>query len=321
MIVLTGGAGFIGSCFLKTLNDKGVYDAVVVDTLGTGLKWKNLVGKRFSAIVSPQRFREQCLNDSLAPAIDTIVHLGACSTTTERDADYLLDNNTQYSIDIATAASKNSIRLVYASSAATYGMGEQGYADWLGSTLRPLNMYGYSKLLFDQWVRDNGLDGEFTGIRYFNVFGPNEYHKGDMASMIYKAFGQIRRTGSLRLFRSNSPDFPDGGQMRDFIYVKDVCRVMWNILQDRDIRGIYNLGTGSARTWNDLATSVFTAMGRTPDIDYIDMPESLVGQYQNYTCADMTKFNETSARTTFTTLEDGIYDYVTTYLSAENNYL
>jgi ADP-L-glycero-D-manno-heptose 6-epimerase len=321
MIVLTGGAGFIGSCFLKTLNDEGVYDAVVVDTLGTGLKWKNLVGKRFSAIVSPQRFREQCLNDTLDGAIEAIVHLGACSATTERDADFLLDNNTQYSIDLATAASKNSIRLIYASSAATYGMGEQGYADWLGATLRPLNMYGYSKLLFDQWVRETGLDGEFTGIRYFNVFGPNEYHKGDMASMMYKAFGQISRTGSLRLFRSNSPDFPDGGQMRDFIYVKDVCRVMWKLLENKDIRGIYNLGAGCARTWNDLATAVFTAMGRTPDIEYIDMPESLAGQYQNYTCADMTALNETGAATTFTTLEDGIHDYVTNYLATENKYL
>lgn len=321
MIVLTGGAGFIGSCFLKTLNDEGIYDAIVVDTLGTGLKWKNLVGKRFSSIVSPQRFREQCIGDSLDSAIDTIVHLGACSTTTERDADYLLDDNTQYSIDVAVAANKNSIRLIYASSAATYGIGEQGYADWLGATLRPLNMYGYSKLLFDQWVRDNGLNGEFTGIRYFNVFGPNEYHKADMASMIYKAFGQIRERNTLRLFRSITPDFPDGGQMRDFIYIKDVCRSMWNILQDRDIRGIYNLGTGCARTWNDLATAVFTAMGRTPDIEYIDMPESLVGQYQNYTCADMTMLNETSARMTFTTLEDGIHDYITNYLAAENNYL
>lgn len=321
MIVLTGGAGFIGSCFLKTLNDQGIYDIIVVDTLGTGLKWKNLVGKRFSAIVSPRLFREQCLNDSLDAAIDTIVHLGACSTTTERDADFLLDNNTQFSIDVAVAANKNSIRLIYASSAATYGMGEQGYADWLGATLRPLNMYGYSKLLFDQWVRDNGLDGEFTGIRYFNVFGPNEYHKGDMASMIYKAFGQIRERNALRLFRSTTPDFPDGGQMRDFIYVKDVCHSMWNIMQDKDIRGIYNLGTGCARTWNDLAAAVFTAMGRTPDIEYIDMPESLVGQYQNYTCADMTALDETSARITFSTLEDGIHDYVTNYLAAENNYL
>lgn len=321
MIVLTGGAGFIGSCFLKTLNDEGIYDTIIVDTLGTDLKWKNLVGKRFTEILSPEQFREQCRNNTLDVAIDTIVHLGACSTTTERNADFLYDNNTRYSIDIATAASNNSLRLLYASSAATYGLGEQGYADWLGATLHPLNMYGYSKLLFDTWVRENGLDGEFTGLRYFNVYGPNEYHKGDMASMIFKAFGQIQASGSLRLFRSTSPEYPDGGQLRDFIYVKDVCRVMWNILENRDIRGIYNLGTGTPRTWNDLAAAVFSAMNREPAIEYVEMPESLRSQYQNYTCADMTALASTGATEPFTSLEDGAADYITSYLATENHYL
>lgn len=320
MIVLTGGAGFIGSCFLKTLNDEGFYDVIVVDTLGSDLKWKNLLGKRYREIMSPQRFREQCLGDKLDSAIDTIVHLGACSTTTERDADFLYDNNTQYSIDVATAASHNSIRMIYASSAAVYGLGEQGYADWLGVTLRPLNMYGYSKLMFDVWTRKNGLDGEYTGLRFFNVYGPNEYHKGDMASMIYKAFGQISQRGALRLFRSTTPDYSDGGQMRDFIYVKDVCRVMWKIFENKDIRGIYNLGTGSPRTWNDLATATFSAMDRSANIEYTDMPDSLRGQYQNHTCADMTMLASVLPGMRYTSLEDGIYDYVTSYLATDNIY-
>ncbi len=321
MIILTGGAGFIGSCFLKTLNDEGISDVIIVDTLGSELKWKNIAGKRFRTIIQPKQFREMCLNDTLDKAVDTIVHLGACSTTTERDADYLYDNNTQYSIDIATAASHKSIRFIYASSAAVYGLGEQGYADWLGISLRPLNMYGYSKLLFDVWVRRHGLDGEFTGLRYFNVYGPNEYHKGEMASMVFKAFRQISEKKLLRLFRSNSTDYADGGQMRDFIYIKDVCRIMWKIFENKDIRGIYNLGTGLPRTWNDLASATFSAMNCPSQIEYVDMPDSLCGQYQNYTAADMKTLASVVPDMRFTSLEDGVYDYIYGYLATDNIYL
>ncbi len=314
MIALTGGAGFIGSCMLKKLNDNGIYDIVVVDRLGSGEKWKNLAGKRFNDFVHKDVFRERIQEGWYKDSIEAIFHFGACSDTTEKDADYLIDNNFSYSRELAEYALKYKTRFIYASSAATYGDGSMGYGDNSFYDLYPMNCYGLSKQIFDIWVLDNGYDKVFTGIKFFNVFGPNEYHKGEMASMVYKSFLQIQKTGRVKLFRSNDEAYPDGGQKRDFIYVKDAVDVVWNMYKDKGFAGIYNLGTGLARTWNDLANAVFAAMNTDPVIEYIEMPEALAGQYQNYTKAEMVKLGRTNVPAEFQSLEDAVKDYVGSYL-------
>jgi ADP-L-glycero-D-manno-heptose 6-epimerase len=315
MIVLTGGAGFIGSCFLRKLNDNGIDDIIVVDNLGLSDKWKNLVGKKFLRYYNKNEFIE-ILNHShgINNGIDAIIHLGACSSTTERDADYIMYNNLNYSIDLATYAADNEIRFIYASSAATYGNGSAGYSDESIENLEPMNAYGLSKHLFDNWVIKNQLDQQFTGLKFFNVFGPNEYHKEDMASMIFKSYKQIKSYKKADLFRSNSKEFEDGNQMRDFIYVKDCIDIMINIFENKEFNGIYNLGTGKARTWNDLVKTVFQSLNIEPNINYIDMPDSLTEQYQNFTEADLKKFNHAYGEFKFTELENSITDYVTNYL-------
>lgn len=320
MIILTGGAGFIGSCFLATLNSAGRKDVLIVDSLGTGSKWKNLVGRLYIDIVSKEDFREMMAVGGFEDSIDAVVHLGACSSTTETDADYLYDNNYQYSVDVAEFAMEHQARFIYASSAATYGDGSRGYSDET-EDLRPLNMYGYSKHLFDQWIRREGLQTSCAGLKFFNVFGPNEYHKGSMASLVSKAVGQIQRTGHVELFKSTDPSFLDGGQMRDFIYVKDVCRVMMQLLEQSNINGILNLGTGVARSWNDLMTAVFRALQQPVDIRYVDMPPELAKQYQNYTQADMSTMLSLMPDVTFGALEDTVADYVTGHLTTEWPYL
>jgi len=316
MIILTGGAGFIGSCFLKTLNDNGLNEIIVVDRLGTSNKWKNLVGKRFLNYYHKNEFFEILFNNKdLWQDIDAIVHLGACSATTETDADYIMNNNLNYSIELATFAAEQGVKFVYASSAATYGDGSSGYSDKSIDNLEPLNPYGLSKHLFDNWVVDNGLDSVFTGIKFFNVFGPNEYHKGNMSSMVYKSFVQVKETGSVKLFKSNDEQYKDGEQKRDFIYVKDCCDVMLNMLNNPETSGIYNLGTGKARTWNDLIYAVFNAMDLEPEIEYINMPKELEEQYQNFTQADTEKLSASPFKIDFTSLEDTVNDYVKNYLS------
>lgn len=320
MIILTGGAGFIGSCMLEALNKAGRQDVLIVDSLGKGQKWKNLVGKTYIEIVSKQEFRGMMQADAFDDIVEAVIHLGACSSTTESDADYLYDNNYLYSVDVAEFAVGKGARLIYASSAATYGDGSRGYSDTT-QDLRPLNMYGYSKHLFDQWVRLNGLDKVFVGLKFFNVFGPNEYHKGSMASLVSKAVGQIQQRGYVELFKSTDPAYPDGGQMRDFIYVKDVCSVMMALLERPKVNGILNLGTGTARSWNDLMSAVFSAMGRPADIRYIDMPVELARQYQNYTQADMTTLTSKLRGIQFSSLEDSVADYVNGYLTSEWPYL
>jgi len=321
MIVLTGGAGFIGSCLLKKLNDKQFSDILVVDHLGTQNKWKNLVGKRFNNFVHKSTFRQKLAAGDYGNSIDTIFHLGACSVTTERDADYIMDNNLSYSIELAEYALKHNIRFIYAGSAASYGDGAFGYSDSEFDKLKPLNAYGLSKHLFDQWVLSKGLEKVFTGLKFFNVFGPNEYHKGDMASMIFKSYNQIKETGKVQLFRSNHPDYTDGGQMRDFIYVKDIVDVMMKMFSEPNFAGIYNLGTGQARSWNDLMKAVFKAMDKEPVIEYKEMPDSLVNQYQNYTQAEMDKLSATSCGIEFSSLEDSVDDYVKSYLSQADMYM
>lgn len=319
MIVLTGGAGFIGSCFLASLNAAGREDVLIVDSLGTGNKWKNLVDRTFIGIVGKEEFRDMMAVGDVED-VEAVVHMGACSSTTEADADYLYDNNYLYSIDVAEFAIERGARFIYASSAATYGSGTRGYAD-TSTDLRPLNMYGYSKHLFDRWIREQNLTESCVGLKFFNVFGPNEYHKGSMSSMVFKAVSQIQSSGSVSLFKSVDPAYEDGGQMRDFVYVKDVCKVMMTLLERSDVNGIMNLGTGVARTWNDLMTAVFTAMGREPNIVYTDMPEDLAKQYQNFTLADMSTMQRSLPDVQFGSLESTVADYVQEHLLKDWPYL
>jgi len=322
--IVTGGAGFIGSAFVWKLNSEGINDILVVDNLGETEKWKNLVNRSYADYVHKEDFRHMLDEDILsADSIEAVVHLGACSSTTERDADYLMENNFHYTCDLAQWALSHDIRFVYASSAATYGNGSQGFGDDLDGIdrLQPINMYGYSKQLFDQWAIRRGLIDRIAGVKFFNVFGPNEYHKGDMTSVVFKSFRQIMDTGRVRLFKSHSPDYADGGQMRDFVYVKDCVDVLWAFVRHPGINGIFNLGTGRARTWNDLVKAVFSAMNLLPQIDYIDMPESLRGQYQYFTEAKMEKLQAAGLGAEFHTLEEAVADYVRNHLQADNPYL
>lgn len=319
MIVLTGGAGFIGSAMLSALNAAGRNDILIVDALRTGEKWKNLVGHSFIDIVSKEDFRDRMMLGDVE-AVDTVIHMGACSTTTERDADYLYDNNFRYSTEIAEFAIETGARFIYASSAATYGDGSRGYSD-RETNLRPLNMYGYSKHRFDVWIREQGLENQVVGLKFFNVFGPNEYHKGGQASMIYKAVQQVKEDGRVKLFASNHPAYADGEQKRDFVYVKDAVQVMMTLLTRSDVNGIFNLGTGTARSWNDVARAVFAAIGTEARIDYVPMPEAIAGQYQNFTQADMSTLTGVLPELAFQSLEDSIADYVSGHLLTEWPYL
>lgn len=318
MYILTGGAGFIGSCFLKLLNDKGIEDVIIVDNLGNSEKWKNLLGKKFINYVHKNKFFDK-LSTYKSDTIKAIFHFGACSNTTERNVDYLIDNNYNFSWELAKYARNSNIRFVYASSAATYGLGENGYREDSTHCLRPLNPYGYSKLIFDQRVVNNGFDEVFLGIRFFNVFGPNEYHKGNMSSMVYKAFNQVQTTGKVRLFKSQNPNYNDGESVRDFIYVKDAIEAVWRLYESEQ-NGIFNLGTGNARSWNDLAKAVFNALNEPINIEYFDMPHELAEQYQYFTQADMSKFHSVIHNFSFTSLEASIDDYINNYLKHLNKY-
>jgi ADP-L-glycero-D-manno-heptose 6-epimerase len=323
MIVVTGGAGFIGSVFVAKLNAEGIDGIVVVDELGTSEKWKNLVKRRYVDYIHKGVFLGMVDADRVPFPVEAIVHLGACSSTTERDADYLMENNFHYTGLLAEWALTRGTRFVYAGSAATYGDGAQGFSDEDEATrrLRPINMYGYSKQLFDLKVLCDGIAGKVAGIKFFNVFGPNEYHKGDMTSVIFKAFHQIRETGRVRLFKSYRPEYPDGGQMRDFVYVKDCVEVLWWFLNHREVNGIFNLGTGKARTWNDLIRAVFAAMELPPTIDYIEMPEAIRGQYQYFTEAKMEKLRTAGCPAEFRSLEEAVADYVKAHLLETDPYL
>lgn len=323
MIIVTGGAGFIGSAFVWRLNREGIKDIIIVDQLGTDDKWKNLVGLTFTDYIHKDEFIEMAIADEVPFEVSSVVHMGACSSTTERDADYLWENNYLYSREVADWALRHNARFIYASSAATYGDGSSGFSDdhEIISRLKPSNMYGYSKQVFDLWVLKNKLEKKMAGIKFFNVYGPNEYHKGDMVSVIYKAFHQIQETGKVCLFKSYKKEYPNGGQMRDFIYVKDCVNVMWWLLENPSVNGIYNLGTGRARTWNDLIAAVFSSMGRKTNIQYIEMPESLRNQYQYFTQAQMDKLKKAGCHVNFSSLEDSVRDYVTNYLQNADPYL
>jgi len=323
MIVVTGGAGFIGSAFVWKLNQQGINDIVIVDSLGTDDKWKNLVNLRFADYIHKDNFLRLICDDQLPFDVSAIVHMGACSSTTERDADFLWNNNYLYTKTLAEWSLQRGIRYIYASSAATYGDGTQGFSDDHSkiSGLKPINMYGYSKQVFDLWALKKHVENKIAGIKFFNVFGPNEYHKADMTSVIFKAFHQIKETGKVKLFKSYLPKYPDGGQMRDFVYIKDCIDVMWWLFNNPAANGIFNLGTGKARTWNDLINAVFTAMGIKTNIEYIEMPESLRNQYQYFTEAKMDKLKAAGCPAAFSSLEDSVRDYITNYLQKSDSHL
>ncbi len=319
MIIVTGGAGFIGSAIVATLNKRQINDILVVDELGTDSKWKNLRNLSFADYVEKDVFIELIMNDQIEESVEAIFHLGACSDTTETDASYLVNNNYEYTKILASWAVDSDVRFIYASSAATYGDGENGFVDNENeiNTLKPLNMYGYSKQLFDLWAYQNGLFDQIVGLKYFNVFGPNEYHKAGMRSFILKSFEQINATGKVNLFKSYHPDYKDGEQVRDFIYVKDAVDMTLFFLENPDVSGLFNIGTAAPRTWLDLVKAVFAAMGKKTNIEFVEMPDSIRNQYQYYTCADITKIREAGYDKETTSLEESITDYVQNYLQKD----
>ncbi len=322
MILVTGGAGFIGSALIAKLNQMGHTDILIVDDLGEDDKWKNLRGLQYSELVPIDELLEEA---EIFEAIDFVFHMGACSSTTQKDVDFLMDNNTNYSKALWALCCEYQIPYIYASSAATYGDGQLGHHDdeKKVSSLRPLNAYGYSKQAFDQWVLKQVVAPPFwMGLKFFNVFGPNEYHKGEMRSLVHKAFGQINETGRVKLFKSHKEGYEDGEQLRDFVYVLDVVEAMIRAMEPKHIgkSGIYNIGTGQARSFKDLVEATFLAMKKKVDIEFIDMPLSIRGQYQYYTQANMNKFHGFYKNFEFRTLEESVKDYVQNFLLKDNPY-
>ena len=321
MIIITGAAGFIGSALVWRLNQLGKNNIIIVDELGKDEKWKNLVGLDYEDFINKDLFIEK-LESGLNFKVDAIIHMGANSSTTEKDADHLLNNNFEYTKKLAAYSIDNNIRFIYASSAATYGDGNLGFDDEdnMSLKLRPLNMYGYSKNLFDIWALKKNILGKIVGIKYFNVFGPNEYHKGDMRSVVHKAFEQISDTGKVKLFKSRNKSYKDGEQKRDFIYIKDAVDMTLFFMDHKNKNGLYNVGSGKARTWNDLVTALFNALSKPVNIEYIDLPEHLADKYQYFTEAPLDKIKKAGYTQTISSLEEGVTDYAKNYLIS-NKYL
>ena len=319
MIVVTGGAGFIGSAIIAALNKRGITDILVVDELACDQKWKNLRNLAFADYLEKGDFLKMVTENKIDSNIKAVFHMGACSSTTETNASYLIKNNYEYSKLLAQWTTDADIRFIYASSAATYGDGAEGFSDNEEQIyiLRPLNMYGYSKQLLDFWAHQTGLLKKTVGLKYFNVFGPNEYHKADMRSFILKAFEQINAKGKVGLFKSCDPQYSDGEYVRDFIYVKDAVDMTLFFLDNPKINGLFNIGTGKARSWNDMVKAVFAAMDKKPNIEYIDMPDSIRNQYQYFTQADMKKLHKAGYNKDTTTLEEAIKDYIQNYLQKD----
>jgi ADP-L-glycero-D-manno-heptose 6-epimerase len=315
-ILVTGGAGMIGSAIVWKLNRLGVDDILIADRMDRTEKWRNLVPLRFADYIDADDLLAAALGQSpRLRGIGTVFHLGACSATTEKDSAFLMRNNFEFTKVLAHWALENEARFVYASSAATYGAREDDFREDLPLvSLRPLNMYGYSKHLFDEYAQRAGILNSLVGLKYFNVFGPNEDHKGDMRSVVHKAFHQIRETGRLELFRSHRPEFEDGCQQRDFLYVKDAAAMTIHLAGEPRAAGLYNLGSGTAHTWLDLAHAIFAALDRPPDIAFIPMPEALRGKYQYRTCATIAKLRESGYKDSITPLTDAVGDYVRNYL-------
>jgi ADP-L-glycero-D-manno-heptose 6-epimerase len=313
-IVVTGGAGLIGSAVIWALNRRGLDDILVVDRLDESEKWKHLVPLRFADYIDADEFESRLLDEAEFGRVAAIFHLGACSATTERDADYLMRNNYEYTKNVAHWAVENGVRFVYASSAATYGALEERLSDEADlRSLRPLNMYAYSKHLFDLYAQRTGIADQICGLKYFNVFGPNEDHKCEMRSVVQKAFEQIQATGSVSLFKSYRPEFADGEQERDFIYVKDAVEMTLH-LAERDENGLFNIGAGIAQTWLDLVRPIFGALKVPERIEFIEMPEYLRGKYQYSTCARLDRLRATGYDRPITPLADAVTDYVANYL-------
>lgn len=315
MYIVTGGAGFIGSCVVRTLNDSGIEDIVIVDNIASTDKWMNLRNKKYLTYVHKNDFLAELPSYENVKAI---IHMGACSSTTERDFDYLWNNNFEFTKALWNYCAEKQISFIYASSAATYGDGAQGFDDRMDiDLLRPLNGYGYSKQLFDQWVKHQAMTSpkQHVGLKFFNVYGPNEYYKASMASMIFHGFKQIMESGEIRLFKSCNSNYEDGGQLRDFVYVKDICSVIKWLLENPSVNGIFNVGTGRAQSFRELAEATFHALDMKPTIRYIDMPEHLKDKYQYYTKAEMSKLREAGYNKDFMDLEGGARDYVLSHLS------
>ena len=313
--LVTGGAGFIGSAIIWELNRRGCERIVVSDILGTNEKWKNLTPLRFEDYVEADDLRPRLENAALG-VFDYVFHLGACSATTERDASYLIRNNFEFTKDVGAWALGIGARFVYASSAATYGDGSAGMSDTDPGIerFRPLNMYGYSKHLFDLFAARHGWFHRIVGLKYFNVFGPNEGHKDDMRSLVHKSYAQAIDTGTIRLFKSYKPEYRDGEQKRDFLYVKDAVAMTLHLAFQRDARGLFNIGSGEAHTWIELANAVFRALDREPKIEFIEMPETLRGKYQYFTQADIGKLRAAGYDGTVTPLADAVQDYIRNYV-------
>lgn len=321
MIVVTGSAGFIGSCLVNKLNNKGLADICIVDDFSSEIKNKNILRKAYKEKIHRNEFMEWLTNNH--ENVKFVFHLGARTDTTEFDTRIFDELNLNYSKNVWNACVQYNIPLVYASSAATYGDGKLGYADnhQLITKLQPLNPYGISKNEFDKWVLQQSKTPPFwAGLKFFNVYGPNEYHKGRMASVIFHAYRQIQEKGFVNLFKSHHPDFVDGKQLRDFVYVKDVTAICYFLYLHQKNSGIFNIGTGKARTFEVLVNSVFNALGKKSDIRYIDMPLDIRDKYQYYTEADISKLRNIGYSTNFYSLEEGVTDYVQTYLSTNNYY-
>lgn len=311
-IIVTGGAGFIGSAVVWRLNELGFEDILIADRLDDTDKWRNLVPLRFADYIDGYDLLETL--DDLKD-VKTVFHLGACSSTTETDADYMIRNNYQYTQDLADWSVRNGVRFVYASSAATYGDGSAGMNDGIESLnrLRPLNVYGYSKHLFDQYAARAGMFDRIVGLKYFNVFGPNEDHKGDMRSLVNKAFDQINQRGKLQLFKSSNPDYADGEFGRDFVYVKDAVDMTLFFMENK-IGGLFNVGSGRMNTWNALADAIFKALDLPKNVEFVEMPEKLRDRYQYHTKADLTRIRNAGYAAETTELEAAVGDYVRKYL-------
>ena len=326
MIIVTGAAGFIGSAFVWQLNTMGIENIIVSDKLRTEEKWLNLAKRKYYDWVDKDKLFDYL--ETTAEKITAIIHMGACSATTEKDMDFLMENNYEYTKKLWDYSVKNDAVFIYASSAATYGDGELGYDDEIGlkghNALRPLNKYGYSKKIFDVWaLKQEKTPKKWFGLKYFNVYGPQEYHKGRMASMVFHAFNQYNAEKEVKLFKSHKDGYKDGYQLRDFVYIKDVTNVMYFLMKEINApSGVYNLGTGSARAFYELAKStVEAADGDAGKIKFVDMPEDLRGKYQYFTEAKMDKLKKAGYSRDFTSLEDGVKDYVQNYLMKEDKYL
>ena len=327
MIIVTGGAGFIGSNLVKELESRGSRDIIVCDSLGDDDKWKNIAKRELADIIPPSDLFD-FVND-YARDIETIFHMGAVSATTEHNADLIVRSNVRLTLDLWNWCATNDTALIYASSAATFGDGTEGFSgdDTINglSRLRPMNVYGWSKHIIDRRIAriisENGpRPHRWSGLKFFNVYGPNEYHKGEQISVVLKNYREISKTGNAALFRSHNPDYPDGGQQRDFVWVEDCVNIALWLAETPDVQGIYNVGSGKARTFTELATNVFKSMGIQPRIKFVDTPETVRDRYQYFTQADMSRIRAAGYELPMTELEDGIGTYVRNFLMADDPY-